>query len=74
MQCKKISISLPIDTMNFVDRYQKLTGYNSRSKVITEAIELLRLKELEQAYREASLEYEPIWETTTMDGLNDETW
>ena len=74
MQCKKVSISLPTEMMNFVDHYQKLTGCNSRSKVIAEAIELLKLRELEQAYREASLEYDPIWETTAMDGLNDETW
>ncbi|QUS60959.1 ribbon-helix-helix protein, CopG family [Synechocystis sp. PCC 7339] len=74
MQCKKVSISLPSEMMTFVDHYQNYAGCKSRSQVIEEALELLKVRELERAYREASLENDPIWEATTMDGLSDEMW
>jgi hypothetical protein len=36
--------------------------------------DLSQQQTLAQAYREASQEYDPIWETTVADGLSDETW
>jgi hypothetical protein len=37
-------------------------------------VELLKRRELEDAYREANSEYDPIWEDANSDGLDDETW
>jgi len=38
--------------------------YKSRSLVIQEALELLRQRELETAYQQASLEVDPDWDVT----------
>ena len=74
MQTEKLSISLPAALMQFIEDYKQAHHCKSRTVVIEEAIELLRQKELENAYREASREVDPDWEATTMDGLADETW
>jgi metal-responsive CopG/Arc/MetJ family transcriptional regulator len=74
MQSQKISISLPLEMVVFLDHYQNTTGCRSRSQVISEALQLLRLRALEEAYREASLENDSTWESTAGDGLSDETW
>lgn len=37
-------------------------------------VQLLKRRELEDAYREANSEYDPIWENADSDGLTDETW
>jgi metal-responsive CopG/Arc/MetJ family transcriptional regulator len=50
MQSQKISISLPPEMVVFLDHYQNSTGCRSRSQVISEALQLLRLRELEEAY------------------------
>ncbi|MFM7364358.1 MAG: type II toxin-antitoxin system ParD family antitoxin [Cuspidothrix sp.] len=69
MQTEKISISLPTSLMQFVENYKISKGCKSRSQVIELALDLLRNQELEQAYREASAENDPIWEITIGDGL-----
>jgi len=46
----------------------------SRSQVFAEAVRLLRNRELEAAYREASREFDKTWDATAADGLTDETW
>ncbi|PZU96138.1 MAG: CopG family transcriptional regulator [Pseudanabaena sp.] len=74
MQSQKISISLPPQMLAFLDHYQKATGSPSRSQVISKALSLLQSQELEQAYREASLEVDETWEIAIGDGLGDETW
>jgi Arc/MetJ-type ribon-helix-helix transcriptional regulator len=74
MQSQKISISLPPETVKFIDYYLAATGGKSRSQVISEALSLLQSRELEQAYREASTEVDEAWEITVGDGLGDETW
>lgn len=74
MQTEKISISLPISLMQFVENYKISKRCKSRSQVIELALDLLRNQELEQAYREASAENDPNWEITIGDGLTDETW
>lgn len=74
MQSQKISISLPSETVAFIEYYQTLRGCSSRSQVISEALTLLQSRELENAYREASLEVDEDWEVTVGDGLANETW
>lgn len=41
--------------------------------VIQQALELLRQKELEAFYQQASEEVDPDWDVTMSDGLTDET-
>ena len=74
MQTEKLSVSLPTPLVQFVEQYKQTHQLQSRSIVIEEAIELLRQRDLEQAYREANSEIDPAWELTTADGLSDETW
>jgi antitoxin ParD1/3/4 len=74
MRSQKISISLAPEMVKFIEQYQKDAGCESQSQVISEALSLLQCRELEKAYQEASLEVDEIWEVTTNDGLNDETW
>lgn len=74
MQSQKLSISLPSSLVTFIENYKEITGLPSRSMVIAEALKLLQERELEQAYKNASLEVDPAWEITVKDGLSDETW
>lgn len=74
MQAEKLSVSLPSALVQFIESYKVAHHYKSRSQVIQEALELLRLRELEVAYRQASGEVDPDWDVTITDGLADETW
>jgi metal-responsive CopG/Arc/MetJ family transcriptional regulator len=74
MQSQKLSISLPSSLVTFVEHYKAIAGCQSRSMVIVEALQLLQERELEQAYRYASQEVDPLWDVTVKDGLTDETW
>ncbi|MCV3216873.1 ribbon-helix-helix domain-containing protein [Plectonema radiosum NIES-515] len=74
MHSEKLSISLPLSLVQFVENYKVASGYKSRSQVISEAVELLRSRELEEAYREASREVDADWDVTVADGLTDEAW
>lgn len=74
MQSQKLSISLPSSLIIFIENYKEITGLPSRSMVIAEALKLLQERELEQAYKNASLEVDPAWEVTVKDALSDETW
>lgn len=74
MQAEKLSISLSLDLVHFIENYQLAKGYKSQSQVIEQALELLRNQELEAAYREASSEIEHLWDVSIADGLSDETW
>jgi len=38
------------------------------------AVSLLRIGELENAYREADSEWDKIWEAVASDELSDDTW
>lgn len=50
-------------------------GCKTRSQVFEGALELLRARELEEAYREADREADTAaWDVATADGLADETW
>lgn len=74
MNTEKLSVSLPLNLVQFVEQYKENHQCQSRSQVIERALQLLQEQELEAAYREAAAEVESIWEITAADGLNDETW
>lgn len=70
----KLSISVPDDIAQYVAEYQENHAITSRSEVFVEAIKLLRERELADAYKAASSEWENsedarLWERTTGDGL-----
>jgi metal-responsive CopG/Arc/MetJ family transcriptional regulator len=73
MSVAKLSVTLPNELAGFVENYRKKRGLK-RSQVFEEAVRLLRSRDLETAYREASAEYDQDWETTVADGLPDEAW
>lgn len=74
----KVSVSLPEDDVAFVDEYATRSGAASRSSVLHQAIKLLRMSELEQAYAEAWREWDAdqdtaLWEAAVADGIGDAT-
>ena len=74
---EKVSVSLPADVVNFVESYRKQHDIRSRSQVFELALKLLRERELERAYAEASKEHAEIardFAVTDADGLPDEAW
>ena len=74
LYAEKVSVSLPSVLMQFVEKYRVSAGRKSRSDVFEEALKLLRERELELAYREASAEVDPAWDATVGDGLDHEAW
>ncbi|HZG37366.1 MAG TPA: CopG family transcriptional regulator [Nodosilinea sp.] len=74
MQVAKLSISLPPSLVSFIEAYRASHACKSRSQVIEKALELLREKELEDAYALASEETDATWDVTVADGLADEAW
>ena len=74
----KLSVSLTVDDVAFVDEYASQAGVASRSAVIHQAIELLRNADLEVAYAEAWDEWDggedaALWDSATADGVTDAT-
>ncbi|MBW4721740.1 ribbon-helix-helix domain-containing protein [Saccharothrix obliqua] len=72
----KISVSLPEEDVEFVDRYSRQHRSASRSSVIQQAIGLLREAGLESAYADAWDEWEAdgeaeMWDVTAADGVVD---
>ncbi len=72
----KVSVSIPEDDVAFVDEYARRRGVGSRSAVLHDAIELLRMSELEDAYAAAWDEWEGtdearLWDGTAPDGVAD---
>ncbi len=72
----KLSVSLPVEDVAFVDEYARRRGSSSRSSVLHQAIELLRMEEMEDAYAEAwnqwhGTEDAELWESTAGDGTGD---
>jgi len=74
MQVAKFSVSLPQPLLTFIEDYRQSHSCKSRSQVIKQALELLREKELEEAYCLAAEEADSDWDATIADGLTDETW
>jgi len=76
MQARKLSISLPAQQCEFIDDYQSMHQYKSRSQVIKKALQLLQQLQLEQYYLEANSEVDDAFESTNLDGLekDNEAW
>jgi hypothetical protein len=74
MQAEKLSVSLPAGLVGFIEQYRATHALKSRSQVISEALELLRQRELESAYRDASRETDADFDVALADGLSDEAW
>ncbi len=75
---KKISVSLSEADLAFLDAHVKETGLPGRSAGIKDAIRQLRSADLQAEYeaefREMDWDEFRSWETTAMDGLEDEPW
>ncbi len=69
----KLSVSLPTDDVEFVDKYAAEHGVESRSGVVQRAVALLRTAELGEDYAAAWDEWEAaeaeVWDSATADGL-----
>jgi Arc/MetJ-type ribon-helix-helix transcriptional regulator len=70
----KLSVSLPDEAVDFLDRYAKSQGYGSRSAVVHRAVRLLQAAELGRDYADAWAEWSDAgaaddWEATVGDGL-----
>jgi Arc/MetJ-type ribon-helix-helix transcriptional regulator len=70
----KLSVSLPDEDVEFLDRYARSQGYESRSAVVHRAVRLLQSAELGSDYLEAWEEWSGSkvadeWEPTVGDGL-----
>ena len=71
---QKLSISLPKQQCEFIDAYQAMNHYKSRSEVIKKALHLLQQTQLEKCYMEANSEIDDAFDSASSDGLDDETW
>lgn len=70
----KVSVSLPDEDVEFLDAYASAHAPTSRSAVVHEAIRVLRLSQLDDAYQAAWEEWSGsdeagAWESTAGDGL-----
>jgi len=70
----KVSVSLPTEDVEFLDDYAATHAVSSRSAVLQQAIRVLRLSELDDAYGAAWAEWEEsgeaaAWDATAGDGL-----
>ena len=74
MYAEKLSVSLPAGMVGFIEQYRAAHAMKSRSQVVGEALELLRQRELETSYREASRETDQDFDIAIADGLSDEAW
>lgn len=68
----KLSISLPAADLDFLDRYARDRGVDSRSAVIQRAIRLLRATELGEAYAAAWKEWAESEDGALWDALPDD--
>ena len=71
----KVSVSLPDDDVDFLDRYAASQGIGSRSAAVHKAVRLLRATQLGPAYEQAWTEWSDhddgqVWDTTVGDGLS----
>lgn len=74
MATEKLSVSLSKSSVQFIENFKSTYHLRSRSQVIEKAVNLLKERELEDAYREANEEIDSDWEVTVRDGLSDEAW
>lgn len=69
----KVSVSLPDEDVDFLDKYRRTQGFESRSAVVHRAVRLLRTVESAAAYEDAWQEFsasgdEETWEAAIGDG------
>jgi Arc/MetJ-type ribon-helix-helix transcriptional regulator len=74
MMGMKVSVSLPVEDVEFLDSYAHTAGYESRSSVLHQAIRLLRTSQLGDAYADAWREWRAggdaeVWEPSAADGV-----
>ncbi len=65
----KVSVSLPGEDVAFLDEYASTHAYGSRSAVVHQAIRMLRLGELDQAYGDAWAEWDASGEAESWDAV-----
>lgn len=70
----KLSVSLPDEDVEFLDRYARTKGFESRSAVVHKAVRLLRASELGGDYADAWKEWSEsgdaeAWDAVIGDGL-----
>ena len=70
----KFSGNMPADDLEFLDQQVAAGKYRSRSAALTKAVRMLREADMHDAYVEAFADIDPIWDTVTADGLEDESW
>jgi Arc/MetJ-type ribon-helix-helix transcriptional regulator len=71
----KLSVSLPDQDVEFLDRYAASQGMGSRSAAVHKAVRLLRATQLGSAYEQAWTEWDAgsdaeRWESAVGDGLS----
>lgn len=71
----KVSLSLPDDDVEFLDRYASDHGLGSRSAAVQRAVRMLRATGLAAYYESAWAEWDDakdtaLWAATSGDGLN----
>lgn len=72
MTITKLSVSIDRQLLTFLEGYQHEHQIKSKSEVISEALRLLRERELETQYAAAMQEWQGeagAWEAVTADGL-----
>ena len=71
----KLSVSLPVEDVSYLDAYAQAQGLESRSAAVHKAVRLLRSSELGAAYEDAWTSWAgsddaDLWDDTTADGLS----
>jgi len=75
----KLSVSLPVEDVEFIDDYSQTAAVGSRSAAIRVAVQRLRESLLADEYAQmysdpAYLAEAAAWDATLTDGLSDEAW
>ena len=75
----KISLSLPLADIEFIDRYVAEHGERSRSAVVRKALALLREQAIGEMYDVAWRQWvedgeDKVWDLAVGDGLEPEDW
>ncbi len=70
----KVSVSLPVEAIEFLDSYARSQSFPTRSAVLHKAVRLLRGAELAPTYADAFMEWEvsgnaSAWEMAAGDGF-----
>ena len=71
----KLSVSLPVEDVSYLDAYAQAQGLDSRSAAVQKAVRLLRSSELGAAYEDAWTSWAgsddaDLWDDTSADGLS----